>query len=161
MIMRKRFLLIIALFSLLPTLAWCSDLFVQSRTAPVFKKPSLAGMKLMVLTRGTKVEGLKKEGMWQQIQHDKKIGWIYSLMLSKALPRSPSDFTSDQVDQMAQSARRRPSSYASAAAARGLVNQRKRLAQKLGYDYAALRKMESYAVDEKEILQFVKERGAQ
>jgi len=159
--MRKHFLLIIALFYLLPTLAWCSDLFVQSRTAPVFKKPSLTSMKLMVLAQGTKVTGLKKKGMWQQIQHNKKTGWVYSLMLSKALPQSPLDITSDQVDQMAQSARRRPSSYASAAAARGLVNQRKRLAQKLGYDYAALKKMESYAVDEKETLQFVKERDAQ
>jgi hypothetical protein len=68
------------------------------------------------------------------------------------------DITSDQMDQMAQTARKRPSAYASTAAARGLVNQRKRLGQKLSYDYTALSKMESFAAGEKETLQFIKER---
>jgi hypothetical protein len=156
--MRRRFLLVIALVILLPTLAWCSDLFVQSRMAPVFKNPSLDSMKLTVLARGTKVTKVRKRGMWQQIQYDKQTGWVYSLMLSETIPLSYFDTTVEQMDKMAQSARKRPSSYTSTAAARGLVNQRKRLAQKLGYDYAALEKMESYAVDEKATLQFIKEK---
>jgi uncharacterized protein YgiM (DUF1202 family) len=117
-------------------------------------------MKLTVLARGTKVTKIKKKGMWHQIQYNKQTGWVYSLMLGKAIPRSSLDITLEQMDQMAQSVRKRPSSYTSAAAARGLVNQRKRRAQKLGYDYAALEKMESYAVDEKETLKFIKEKDA-
>ena len=158
--MRKHFLLFFTLVYLLPTTAWSADLFIQSRTAPMFKTPSLAGVKLRMLNQGTKVTALKKQGMWWQIQHDQVIGWIYALMLKSAPPQSPLDITSDQIDQMSQTARKRPSSYASTAAARGLMNQHKRLGQKLGYDYAALRKMESYAANDEEILEFMKERNS-
>jgi uncharacterized protein YgiM (DUF1202 family) len=156
--MRKYFFLIFIFTYLLPKIAWGADLFVQSHTAPMFKTPSLAGEKIVVLSQGSKVTALKKQGMWQQVQIDKKTGWVYSLMLSTAPPQPPLDITSDQMDQMAQTARKRPSAYASTAAARGLVNQRKRLGQKLSYDYTALSKMESFAAGEKETLQFIKER---
>jgi hypothetical protein len=159
--MRKYLLLFLTLVYLLPITAWSADLFVQSRTAPMFKTPSLAGAKLAILNQGTKVTALKKQGLWWQIQHEKVIGWIYALMLKSAPPRTPLDITSDQIDQMAQTARKRPSSYASTAAARGLMNQRKRLGQKLGFDFTALAKMESYAADDEETLEFINERNPQ
>jgi hypothetical protein len=159
--MRKHFLLFLTLVYLLPATAWSADLFVQSHTAPMFKTPSLTGAKLATLNQGTKVTALKKQGMWWQIQHQKVIGWIYALMLKNTPPQSSLDITSDQIDQMAQTARKRPSSYASTAAARGLMNQRKRLGQKLGYDYTALGKMESYAVSDEETLEFINERNPQ
>lgn len=158
--MQKLFPLIFGLLFLLPGSARCMDLFVQSKTAPMLATPSLSGEKMMVLEQGTKVKSIKKKGTWQQIQYDKKIGWIYALMLGSNPPLPARDITSEQMDQMSDSARKRPSAYASTAAARGLMNQRKRMGQKMSYDYQALKKMESYAADEKTTLQFIKERDA-
>lgn len=62
---------------------------------------------------------------------------------------------------MSKTARRRPSAYASTAAVSGLMNRRKRLGEKLDYDYDALKKMESYAADIKARLQFMQERDVQ
>lgn len=159
----RRFVLISTLAALffLPNAAWCADLFVQSTTAPLLAAPSLAGEKLMELKQGTKVTGIKKEGMWQKIRYNQKTGWIYRLMLGQNPPLTRDDIPTDQMDQMAESARKRPSAYASTAAARGLMNQRKRLGQKLKYDFNALEKMERYAADKEKTLNFIKERDAQ
>jgi hypothetical protein len=158
---RKHIFCMIGILFLLPYSVWCGDLYVQSNTAPVFDKPTLSGVKLMVLQQGMKVTGLKKEGMWQQVQHNNATGWVYALMLSPSPPLAPSDIASGQMDQMAATARKRPSAYASTAAARGLLNQRNRLGQRFDYNYDALKKMESYAADPKEILKFIKEREPQ
>lgn len=156
--MRKLLLSQIVLLLLLPSLSWTEELFVHSHTAPMFKTPSLAGEKLMVLDQGSKVAGLKKKGIWQQVQVHNTIGWIYRIMLGGAPPMTPIDISAEEVDQMSTSARKRPSAYASTAAARGLMNSRGRLGQKMTYDYASLKKMESYAATTEETLQFIKER---
>lgn len=159
--MRRLPALIFGALFILPVAAWCADLFVQSNTAPLLATPSLAGEKLMVLKQGVKVAHIQKKGMWQKVKYNQMIGWIYALMLGPNPPLTPYHITTDQVDQMAESARKRPSAYASTAAARGLMHQRKRLGQKLKYDFEALERMESYAADEKETLKFIKERDHQ
>lgn len=159
--MRKHIFCMITILFLFPYSVWCGDLYINSQSAPVFDRPSLSGVKLMTLQQGVKVTGLKKEAMWQQIQHNNETGWIYTLMLSPSPPLAPSDIASGQVDQMAATARKRPSAYASTAAARGLLNQRKRFGQRFDYDYEALKKMENYAAAPKEILKFIKERESQ
>ncbi len=159
--MRRPLLTQILMLLLLPSLSWAGDMFVHSHTAPVFEKPSLGSAKLMVLDQGTKVFGLKKEGMWQQVQAQNKTGWICRIMLGSSPPMSPVDISAEEVTQMSNSARKRPSAYASTAAARGLMHSRKRLGQKMTYDYDALNKMESYAATTEETLQFIMEREVQ
>jgi hypothetical protein len=156
--MGQKFLLIVGLLLLLPLSTQGADLFIQSVNAPVFKKPSLSGVKLYDLPQGTKVTGLKKEGMWQRIQYNKDVGYIHSLMLAPTPPLHFNNIKSEQIKQMEVTARKRPSSYASTAAARSLVHQRGRMGKNIHFDYDALEKMKSYAANREATLQFIKER---
>ncbi len=155
--MIKKITLSFALIILLPTSAYCFDLYVHSIKAPLYAAPSVGSRKLLQLQRGQKIIGIKENKGWYAVTFGQTQGWIYKLMARKTPPLDSSDLYGKQVDQLADKARRRPSAFTTTAAARGLKEKRKRFASKYTHDYAALEKMESIEISNEEATRFLME----
>lgn len=72
--------LILSFLMLIHQGAWGETLVVKSLTAKVKASPSLASATLLDLSRGDKVEAVKKEGNWYMVSipGTRTRGWIFS-----------------------------------------------------------------------------------
>lgn len=130
--------------------------YVTSRKAPVWEGPTFKAAQTAILSRGDAVTSDDEQGGWCRVRRDNKSGWMLKLMLSLQPPIDSGSATEQTVEIMSQRARRRPSAYASTAAARGLKDIRRRFSEKLKLDYTALEQMESFRVDDQQALEFLK-----
>jgi hypothetical protein len=153
--MMKRLSILIVVIFVLPSLAFSYDLFIQSFKAPLFKSPSIGCEKLMVLSKGERVKGIEENKNWYKVQCQDKIGWIYKLMARKTAPLDNSKVFGDQIAELSDNVRRRPSSFSTTAAARGLKEKRKRFSDKYVLDYQALEKIEAMVINPKEAIDFL------
>jgi ribosomal protein L15E len=133
------------------------DLYVSSTKAPLYSEPRSGAEKVAEARQGEKLVGLESQGSWYRIDYGGKRLWILNLMVRKTLPPERKTPSKDEVDQMAQSARTRPSAYTTTAGARGLREKRGGQNEKYRLDYDALEKMESFEVTDEEASAFLEE----
>lgn len=143
------------LIILFPTISHAFDLYVHSAKAPLFQAPSIGSKKIIELKKGAKLIGIEERANWYRVEYDNKNAWVYKLMVRKAPPLDRKAVSDKQVEELAYKARRRPSSFATTAAARGLREKRKRFSDKYALDYYALEKMESIKISDDEALEFL------
>jgi len=159
--MIRIFVMAFILTIMIPSFSYSYDLYVHSVKAPIYKTPSIGSPKIIELKKGTKVTGIKEKANWHHVRYRGKTGWVYKLMVRKSPPveskklfvRLKSLFQRTHV--LKDKSRRRPSSYATVAAARGLRDKRKRVSDKYLYDYKAIEKMESIEISNDEALKFL------
>jgi len=159
--MIRKLILFAVLIILFPTFCYSFDLYVHSAKAPLYQAPSIGSKKVTNLKKGTKVIGIEEKENWYKVEYEGKDGWVYKLMVKKAPPletkglfaRLKASFR--KVAVLRAKSRRRPSSYTTTAAARGLKDKRSRFAQKYELDYDALEKMESINISDAEALEFL------
>ena len=131
-------------------------LFVKSPKAPLWVEPSFQAEQILVLTKGQDVEKMEQRAGWLRVRIADQQGWMLKMMLSEEPPIQFSKEQQQAMENLALKARRRPSSFATTAAARGLKEKRKRFSSTLDTDYDALIKMEGWRVDEQSALDFLK-----
>lgn len=150
---------LIIIFS--PGLSYCFDLYVHSVKAPLYRAPSMGSKKITNLKKGTKIVGIKQKANWYKVKYRGRNGWVYKLMVRKTPPidnkklfgRLKSLFK--RISALRAKSRRRPSSYTTVAAARGLRDKRKRSSDKYEYNYEALEKIESIEISDDEAMGFL------
>ena len=157
MIRTPLFFFVCVLF--VPTSVSAYDLYVQSVNAPVYAMPDTASGIMATHERGTKLAGIEQKGNWHMIRVGGKTGWIYRFLVNDQPP--PETGTSstliNQYSDYSAKARRRPSSYTAAAAARGLREKRPGFAEKYRLDYETLEKIEAIEITREELTAFIKQ----
>lgn len=133
--------------------------YVQSINATVRSDPSFGAKVIAKVAKGQSLTQISREGSWIKVKVEGKEGYISSLLVSKQPPLEKQTVIKAEDDEIKPTARRRASSFTSAAAARGLTDEeRKREGIEEGPDYKAVTKMESVKVTPEEVKQF-KESG--
>jgi len=159
--MIKKFIIFTTLIILFPTFSYSFDLYVHSVKAPIYQAPSIGSKKIIELKKGTKVTGIEENANWYKIRYGGQNVWIYKLMVKKTPPLETKNLfarlktLAHKVQVLREKSRRRPSSYTTTAAARGLRDKRKRFADKYRLDYDALEKIESIEISDTEALEFL------
>lgn len=156
-----RMILIVTLIWLgIPAIAATADeVFVQSVRAAILTAPKLGAKVLVDVHQGDRlVSELIKNG-WHKVSYGDQQGWIFGFLVGKTAPRGVVSLL-DNADsqQFSESARRRASSFTTAAAARGLRGDRKRANQTYQLDYAGVEWMEKNSVNSRDALVFMTRR---
>lgn len=160
--MIKKFLFAFILIILFPTFSHSFDLYIHSVKAPLYQKPFIGSKTIIELKKGTKIIGIEEKAQWYRVKYKNKNGWVYKLMVKKTPPLETKGLFArlkslfHKVHMLREKSRRRPSSYTTTAAARGLRDKRKRFADKYRLNYPALEKIESIVISDNEALEFLR-----
>jgi len=157
---RKAIVITVVLLAL-PALSFSYDLYVNSARATVYLAPDIGSGKLFELPAGTRMSGIVQKGYWHKVEYQGKKGWVYKFLVKKTPPIKKQHVydtggpTSQKYQDFSDRARRRPSAYTAAAAARGLKKMRKRFSSRYHLDYEALDKMESINITNSQAMNFL------
>lgn len=145
---------LILLFS---TLLIAEDVFyVQSLKAKVMSAPSFKSAVLGEVSKGNKLVVTGREGSWVKVRYDAKEGYVSSLLLSTHPPIEKQAFLKGEEPEIKEGVRRRASTFASAAAARGLTqDDRRRISREEKIDYGSLEKVDALSVSTEEVMRFM------
>ncbi|AMV70904.1 hypothetical protein JCM30471_27110 [Desulfuromonas carbonis] len=151
-------LVVLFMALLLPVEASSADqVFVQSVKAALLGQPQLGAVRVAEVEQGAALPVVKQQGAWYQVRYQDQQAWISRLLVADQPPGGKvSLLVSDEAD-LASGARRRASSFTTAAAARGLSEDRKRLDG--GFwtaDMSQVEKVEKLKVTQSEVLEFLK-----
>ena len=157
--MPRKILLFLVCILFIPAVVLAYDLYVQSVKAPVYAMPDMASGVLATYQKGTKLTGIESKGNWHMVKVDDGTGWVYRFLVSEQPPldTEETDALLNQYSDFSTNARRRPSSYTTAAAARGLREKDRHFAEKYALDYEALKKVESFKITDQELASFIKQ----
>lgn len=130
--------------------------YVQSLKAKVMSGPSLKSDVIGEADKGQSLESTGREGNWVKVKHGSKEGYVPALLLSTRPPLERQGLISGEEAEIKAGVRRRASTFASAAAARGLTAEdRKRLGKEEKVNYEAIEKMESFRLSAEEVIKFM------
>ncbi len=133
------------------------DYYVQSNQAPLWRSPSFAAEKMVLIPQGESVNVHEERKGWFLVSYKEQTGWMLKLMLSKQTPAATGALNEDAMRTLDERSRMRPSAFASTAAARGLMNKEDGFGNQLKLNFEAVEVMESYRVSEKEARAFLAE----
>jgi hypothetical protein len=149
------------LLMLCPALSYSFDLYVHSVKAPIYATPSMSSKKLAEIPKGTKLIGTSENPSWYEVQYNDINGWVYKLMVKKSPPLEKTGIFSrlkslfHKIHTLRGKSRRRPSSFTTTAAARGLRDKRERFSDKYQLAYSSLERLESIEISDNEALEFL------
>ena len=138
--------------------AGANVLYVQSSKAKIMKSASFKGKVVVTVKKGEKLQMLSKKGRWYEVKVNGKKGWVRNLLVSKRPPIKKVSLFAKKRGQkdISSKARRRASVRTTAAAARGLAeDDRRRVGAEMKIDYAAMERVETFAVTDAEVDIFV------
>jgi SH3-like domain-containing protein len=153
---KNMFVWLCVLFLGFYTLADAKDMYILANQANVMPQASMDGTPIEVLDHGTKITVLETDDIWVRITMNDQSGWICKFVLTTQNPLDASVASAIQSINLNKQARKRASSYATAATTRGLAAKDTIIASKV--DYAGLKRMESYQPTFTEVSDF-KEQG--
>jgi len=161
--MKKQLMMFVIFFTSIvsATLVFAETIYyVQSDNANVRSEPSFGAKVIAKVAKGQTLTSISKDGSWIKVKIDGKEGYISALLVSNHAPIEKQTITKTAEDADAKpTARRRASSFTSAAAARGLTDEeKKREGIEEKSDYKAVDKMESVKITPEEVKKF-KETG--
>ncbi len=151
------FISFILLSFILPLNSYAEDVYVQSIKADILLEP-IAGSKILVtLKRGDVLHVIEKQGMWFKVSYKDIKGWVSKLLVDKRPPSGKISIIEETEERLEEGARKRASAFVSAAAARGLMEERARLSQRYSVDHRGVEWLERIDVSEKDALRFIEE----
>lgn len=157
--MKKRILLltVFAANMLLAATAGAEQLYyVQSTRAKILSAPTFRSNVIAEVGMGQTLAAKGKEGSWIKVAIGDKEGYVSSLLVSTHRPFKRGGYIKADDAEIKQGVRRRSSSFASAAAARGLTKEdRMRADTEDRVDYMALQNMEALSFSDDEIMRFM------
>lgn len=146
--------LVVCLF-FISSIGYADTMFIKSNKVKVFEEPKLASAVVIELDKGQQVEIVAIKGLWYQIKTGNKVGWVSKYLLSKEEVNSKPDRQKLRSINLKQNARKRASSFSTAAAARGLSAGQ--ITGDIKDDIKAVKKMEETEVKEDEVKSFIRE----
>lgn len=133
-----------------------ADLYVQSVRAPILSEPSLGSAKVAEAVKGEAVKELEKSGNWYKVGYRDKTGWISRLLVNSNPPAGKVSVLEESAEKLDKTVRKRASAFTTAAAARGLAEDRARISDKFKVDYKSVEIMEALNIREEEAVRFIR-----
>jgi len=155
--MRKKIALLKLFLFAFAVSASAADLFVQSVKAPIFSAPSLGSSKVAEAVKGESLKELEKKGDWYRVGYKDITGWVSRLLVGSKPPSGKVSVLEDTEERIEKGARKRASAFTTAAAARGLAEDRARISDKYRVDYKGVEMMEAVSISDEEVLRFLQE----
>ena len=134
-----------------------ADLFVQSVKAPILANPALGSPKVAEAVKGEALKETEKKDNWYKVSYKDKTGWVSKLLVGPKPPASKVSILEETEEQVEKGARKRASAFTTAAAARGLAEERARLSDKFKVDYNGVEMMEAIRITDEEASRFIQE----
>lgn len=135
--------------------AYAADLFVQSVKAPLFSSPSMGSPKVVDASKGDQLKELEKKGDWHKVAYKDKTGWVSRLLVASKPPAGKVSLLEETEEKLEKGARKRASAFTTAAAARGLAEDRARVSDKYRVDHQGVEWMEALKISDEESLKFL------
>lgn len=132
-----------------------ADLYVQSVKAPIFSSPSMGSPKVADAAKGDQLKELEKKGDWHKVAYKDKTGWVSRLLVASKPPAGKVSLLEETEEKLEKGARKRASAFTTAAAARGLAEDRARVSDKYRVDHRGVEWMEAVKVGDEESLKFL------
>ena len=153
----KVFIRSIVMFALLLIAPWtqAADLYVQSVKAPILSAPSFGSAKLVEASKGDALKELEKKGGWHKVSYKNKTGWVSRLLIGTKPPVGRVSVLEGGSENLEAGARRRASAFTTAAAARGLAEDRSRVSDKYRVSFAGVARMEAVKISDEEAISFL------
>ncbi len=151
------FIPFILLIFLLPSKSYGKDVYVQSIKADILSEPLTGSKVLATLKRGESLKVIEKKDMWFKVSYKDIKGWVSKLLVDKRPPSGKISIIEETKERLEGGARKRASAFVSAAAARGLMEERARLSDKYRVDHRGVEWLERFDVSEDDALRFIKE----
>ena len=142
-------------FAFLASMAHAADLYVQSVKAPIFSSPSMGSPKVVDASKGDQLKELEKKGDWHKVVYKDKTGWVSRLLVASKPPAGKVSLLEETDEKLEKGARKRASAFTTAAAARGLAEERARASDKYRVDHRGVEWMEALKVSDEESLKFL------
>lgn len=149
--------LLIFLLLIVPAGVFAGNLYVQSIKAAILSTPSLGSQVVAEAKRGEVLNSIEKKGTWFKVMYKEKTGWVSMLLVGEKPPKGKVSILEKTEEKLEKGSRRRASAFATAAAARGLAEERARISDKFKVDYNGLEWMEEINISEEEAALFIKE----
>jgi len=149
--------LLIGLLLIAPSIAQAADLYVQSVKAPILSAPSVGSPKVAVAAKGETLKQIEKKGDWFKVEYKGASGWISRLLVGANPPAGRVSVLELTEEKVEKGARKRASAFTTAAAARGLAEERARLSDKFKVDYNGVEMMEAIRITDEEASRFIQE----
>jgi len=149
--------LLIGLLLIAPSMAQAADLYVQSVKAPILSAPSLGSPKVAVASKGELLKEVEKKGDWYKVGYKDATGWVSRLLVGTKPPAGKVSVLEETEEKVEKGARKRASAFTTAAAARGLAEERARLSDKFKVDYSGVEMMEAIRITDEEASRFIQE----
>lgn len=148
------YLLLVAVLLVAP-FAQAADIYVQSVKAPILSGPSFGSAKLAEAAKGDALKELEKKGGWHKVSYKDKTGWISRLLISAKPPAGRVSVLEGTSENLETGARKRASAFTTAAAARGLSEDRSRVSDKYRVNFKGVERMEAVKINDDEALNFL------
>lgn len=154
---------VILALSLMMIPVFCGELratgmvYVQSVKAVLFAQPQLGAARIAEVAQGTALPVMTQQGAWYQVRYQMQELWVSHLLVADRAPGGKVSLLASNESDLSSGARRRASSFTTAAAARGLSADRRRL--RGGYwtsDLSEVKTMEALKVTQSEVLEFLR-----
>ncbi|MBI5431009.1 MAG: SH3 domain-containing protein [Nitrosomonadales bacterium] len=130
--------------------------YVQSVNAKILSEPSFKSQVVAEARMGQMLTSTGREGGWTRVTIEGKTGYVSSLLLATHPPLKKAEIIKAEDADIKEGVRRRTSSFASAAAARGLTKEdRERADIEEGVDLKSLGRMEALTFTDDEVTQFM------
>lgn len=149
-------MLLINLLLIVPSTGLAGDLYVQSVKARLLSLPSLGSQVVAEAQRGEVLKELEKKGNWFKVNYRATTGWVSRFLVGSRPPSGKVSILEETGEELEKGSRRRASAFATAAAARGLAEERARISDKLKVDYEGLEWMESISISDEDAGMFLK-----
>lgn len=151
------FSLLIGLLLIAPSMAQAADLYVQSVKAPILSAPFLGSPKLAEAAKGEPLKEMEKKGDWYKVGYKDATGWVSRLLVGTKPPAGKVSILEETEEKVEKGARKRASAFTTAAAARGLAEERARLSDKYKVDYNGVEMMEAIRITDEEASRFIRQ----
>lgn len=152
------FLIIFLIFS--PSAIYSAEekvLYVQSIKAPVLEEPIFGAKEIAKARRGEALQLIEKKDRWFRIRYKDLTGWVSALFVDTKPPAKRISVLEGSEKELKGGARRRASAFVTAAAARGLMEERARLSDRYRIDPEGVKWVESIVITDEEALRFLEE----
>ncbi len=148
---------LILLFILSPMYLYGAEVYVQSLKAPILSEPKMGSKEVATAKKGDSLEILQKTQGWYRVKYKDVTGWVWQPLVDTGPPKGKVSILEETGQKLEEGARKRASAYVTAAAARGLMEERSRLNTLYRVNFDDLEWMEKIKVEDDKALRFLEE----
>lgn len=145
------------LIAFIPSVVLAADLYVQSIRAPIMSAPSLGSQVIAEAHKSDLLKEVEKQGNWHRVSYKDKTGWVSKLLVGLKPPMGKVSLLEETEEKLSTGARKRASAFTTAAAARGLAEDRARVNDKFKVDHYGVESMEAVKISDDEALVFLQQ----